>query len=65
MPTAFAATGPTPTSNRWTRRMEGEVEVAFEIDSLELVEGTYKLDVAVHTPTAIRTTTTACSTPSA
>ena len=30
-------------------RLEGEVEVAFEIDSLELVEGTYKLDVAVHT----------------
>jgi len=30
-------------------RMEGEVEVAFDIDSLDLVEGTYKLDVAVHT----------------
>jgi ABC-type polysaccharide/polyol phosphate transport system ATPase subunit len=30
-------------------RLEGEVEVAFEIDGLELVEGTYKLDVAVHT----------------
>jgi ABC-type polysaccharide/polyol phosphate transport system ATPase subunit len=30
-------------------RLEGEVEVAFEVDSLELVEGTYKLDVAVHT----------------
>jgi ABC-type polysaccharide/polyol phosphate transport system ATPase subunit len=30
-------------------RLEGEVEVSFEIDSLDLVEGTYKLDVAVHT----------------
>ena len=30
-------------------RLEGAVEVAFEIDSLDLVEGTYKLDVAVHT----------------
>ena len=30
-------------------RMEGEVDVAFSIDSLDLVEGTYKLDVAVHT----------------
>ena len=25
------------------------MEVAFDIDSLDLVEGTYKLDVAVHT----------------
>ncbi len=30
-------------------RMEGEVEVTFAIDSLDLVEGTYKIDVAVHT----------------
>jgi len=30
-------------------RLEGEVAVTFAIDSLELVEGTYKLDVAVHT----------------
>jgi ABC-type polysaccharide/polyol phosphate transport system ATPase subunit len=30
-------------------RMEGEVDVAFSIESLDLVEGTYKLDVAVHT----------------
>ena len=29
-------------------RLEGDVEVAFAIDSLDLVEGTYKLDVAVH-----------------
>jgi ABC-type polysaccharide/polyol phosphate transport system ATPase subunit len=28
--------------------MRGEAEVAFTVDSLELVEGTYKLDVAVH-----------------
>jgi hypothetical protein len=30
-------------------RMEGEVEAAFDIESLDLVEGTYKIDVAVHT----------------
>jgi hypothetical protein len=30
-------------------RLEGEAEVTFAIDSLDLVEGTYKLDVAVHT----------------
>jgi ABC-type polysaccharide/polyol phosphate transport system ATPase subunit len=29
--------------------LEGQVEVSFAIESLELVEGTYKLDVAVHT----------------
>jgi ABC-type polysaccharide/polyol phosphate transport system ATPase subunit len=28
--------------------LSGEAEVRFEIDALELVEGTYKLDVAVH-----------------
>jgi ABC-type multidrug transport system ATPase subunit len=30
-------------------RLEGAVEVTLAIDSLDLVEGTYKLDVAVHT----------------
>ena len=30
------------------RELAGEAEVAFMIDSLDLVEGTYKLDVAVH-----------------
>jgi lipopolysaccharide transport system ATP-binding protein len=29
--------------------LEGEVEVRFAVESLELVEGTYKVDVAVHT----------------
>jgi ABC-type polysaccharide/polyol phosphate transport system ATPase subunit len=29
-------------------RLAGEAEVTFSIDSLDLVEGTYKLDVAVH-----------------
>jgi ABC-type polysaccharide/polyol phosphate transport system ATPase subunit len=29
--------------------LEGDATVTFSIDSLELVEGTYKLDVAVHT----------------
>jgi homopolymeric O-antigen transport system ATP-binding protein len=29
--------------------LEGESEVTLSIDSLDLVEGTYKLDVAVHT----------------
>ena len=29
--------------------LEGEVQVTFAIESLDLVEGTYKLDVAVHT----------------
>jgi ABC-type polysaccharide/polyol phosphate transport system ATPase subunit len=29
--------------------LEGEADVTFAIESLELVEGTYKLDVAVHT----------------
>ena len=29
-------------------RLSGEVEATFTIDSLDLVEGTYKLDVAVH-----------------
>ena len=30
-------------------RLEGQAEVTLSIDSLDLVEGTYKLDVAVHT----------------
>jgi lipopolysaccharide transport system ATP-binding protein len=30
------------------QRLAGEAEATFAIDSLELVEGTYKLDVAVH-----------------
>jgi ABC-type polysaccharide/polyol phosphate transport system ATPase subunit len=29
--------------------LEGEVQVTFAVESLDLVEGTYKLDVAVHT----------------
>jgi ABC-type polysaccharide/polyol phosphate transport system ATPase subunit len=29
-------------------RLSGEVEATFAIDSLDLVEGTYKLDVAIH-----------------
>jgi hypothetical protein len=29
-------------------RLSGEADVTFAIDSLDLVEGTYKLDVAVH-----------------
>jgi hypothetical protein len=30
-------------------RLDGDVEVSLAIESLDLVEGTYKLDVAVHT----------------
>jgi ABC-type polysaccharide/polyol phosphate transport system ATPase subunit len=30
------------------QRLSGDVEATFSIDSLDLVEGTYKLDVAVH-----------------
>jgi ABC-type polysaccharide/polyol phosphate transport system ATPase subunit len=30
------------------RRLDGEAEVAFEIDDLRLVEGTYLIDVAAH-----------------
>ena len=29
--------------------LDGDAEVVFAVDSLDLVEGTYKLDVAVHT----------------
>jgi ABC-type polysaccharide/polyol phosphate transport system ATPase subunit len=31
-----------------SQRLEGEAEVVFHLDSLDLVEGTYKLDVAAH-----------------
>ena len=31
------------------RRLAGDVTAIFSIESLDLVEGTYKLDVAVHT----------------
>jgi ABC-type polysaccharide/polyol phosphate transport system ATPase subunit len=34
--------------NMAPERMTGDAEVVFAIDSLDLVEGTYKLDVAVH-----------------
>ena len=48
-PTASAATARTPISKRWNpQRLDGEADVTFAIDSLDLVEGTYKLDVAVH-----------------
>ncbi len=30
------------------QRLTGEAEATFAIESLDLVEGTYKLDVAVH-----------------
>jgi hypothetical protein len=30
------------------QRLAGEADVTFAIDGLDLVEGTYKLDVAVH-----------------
>ena len=47
--TASAATAPTPISRNWTpQRLTGEAEATFAIESLDLVEGTYKLDVAVH-----------------
>ena len=29
-------------------RLSGDADVAFQIDALDLVEGTYKIDVAVH-----------------
>ena len=41
---------------------QATVDVVFAIDALDLVEGSYKLDVAVHGRTARRTTTTGCST---
>ena len=31
------------------QRLDGDVEVVFAVERLDLVEGTYKLDVAVHT----------------
>ena len=48
-PTASAVTAPTPASKRSRANSFGDVAVTFAIDSLDLVEGTYKLDVAVHT----------------
>ena len=30
------------------QKLSGEAEATFEIESLDLVEGTYKLDIAVH-----------------
>ena len=48
-PKASAATGPTPASKSCKPdAIFGDAEATFEIDSLDLVEGTYKLDVAVH-----------------
>ena len=48
-PTASAATAPTRYIEEMDpQQLEGEAEVTFAIDSLDLVEGTYKLDVAVH-----------------
>ena len=38
----------TDIENMSSERLEGEGQVAFAVDHLELVEGTYKLDVAVH-----------------
>ena len=40
-------------TNTWVeelagRRFEGDGEVRFVIDSLDLIEGTYKIDVAAH-----------------
>ena len=32
----------------WPQRLIGEAEATFAIESLDLVEGTYKLDVAIH-----------------
>ena len=57
-------------TNTWVeelagRRLEGSGEVRFVIESLDLTEGTYKIDVAAHPETAIRTTITACCTRSA
>src|SRR5262245_36704861 len=34
--------------NYRSERLQGDAEVTFRIDSLDLVEGTYKVDVAVH-----------------
>jgi ABC-type polysaccharide/polyol phosphate transport system ATPase subunit len=32
----------------YPQRLEGEAEIVFAVENLDLVEGTYKLDVAVH-----------------
>ena len=46
---ACASTARTPTSRSTSRTaLDGDAEVRFDIDALDLVEGTYKLDVAVH-----------------
>ena len=47
------------------QEIRGEGEVTFAIERLDLVEGTYKLDVAVHKRDGTRTTITGCCTPSA
>ena len=41
--------------------IRGDGEVTFTIDSLDLVEGTYKLDVAVHKRDGSPTITIGCS----
>ena len=49
-PTASAATAPTPTSRSYVRARAATATARsrFAIEALDLVEGTYKLDVAVH-----------------
>ena len=48
-PTASAVTARTRSSRRWIRSgSKAKSTSRFAIDSLDLVEGTYKLDVAVH-----------------
>ena len=43
-------------------RLDGDVEITFTIESLDLVEGTYKLDWRSTSATGIPTTTTGCCT---
>ena len=38
----------TDIENMTSDRIDGDADVVFAIDRLDLVEGTYKLDVAVH-----------------
>ena len=48
-PKASAATARTPSiEDLAPQRLAGDVSAIFSIESLDLVEGTYKLDVAVH-----------------
>ena len=48
-PTAFAATAPTRTSRSSNRRRSAaRARSDFRIERLDLVEGTYKIDVAAH-----------------